>query len=404
MLSEEDYVNFENRLNSNPNLRWIERQKRLSRQKRDLVRDEREDATSTALSLTFNDPMWSETWYLNRHQKTDNPDMNVTGAWALGYTGRNVSVTFLDDGLEHDHTDIHDNYDPEASTDINGNDRDPMPRYDPTNENKHGTRCAGEVAALANNNYCSVGVAYNSRVGGIRMLDGEITDAVESASLSFNPQHVDVYSASWGPDDNGQVVDGPGPLARKAFIDGAKNGRQGKGSVFVWASGNGGRSGDSCSCDGYTNSIYTLSISSTTELSDKPWYLEECTSTLATTYSSGDERKGEREIFTTDLHNKCTQRHTGTSAAAPLAAGLVALALEANPALTWRDVMFITVLSARPKAIKSNQYIANKRGFLVSNLYGFGLMDAGRMVDLAKGWKNVPEMRTCSTKETKYDV
>lgn len=55
----------------------------------------------------------------------------------------------------------------------------------------------------------------------------------------------------------------------------------------MWASGNGGREGDHCSCDGYTNSIYTVSVSSTTDNGYKPWYLEECASTLATTYSSG---------------------------------------------------------------------------------------------------------------------
>lgn len=56
----------------------------------------------------------------------------------------------------------------------------------------------------------------------------------------------------------------------------------------MWASGNGGRSRDHCSCDGYTNSIYTISISSTAESGRKPWYLEECASTLTTTYSSGE--------------------------------------------------------------------------------------------------------------------
>lgn len=65
-------------------------------------------------------------------------------------------------------------------------------------------------------------------------------------------------------------------------------GRKGLGSIFVWASGNGGRQSDHCSCDGYTNSIYTISVSSTTENGNKPWYLEVCTSTLATTYSSGE--------------------------------------------------------------------------------------------------------------------
>jgi len=71
-------------------------------------------------------------------------------------------------------------------------------------------------------------------------------------------------------------------------------GRGGLGSIYVWASGNGGRNGDSCSCDGYTNSIYTLSISSASENGLVPWYSEPCASTLATTYSSGGT--SERQI------------------------------------------------------------------------------------------------------------
>jgi len=52
------------------------------------------------------------------------------------------------------------------------------------------------------------------------MLDGDVIDAVEAESLSLNPQHIDIYSSSWGPDDDGRTVDGPGPLARKAFLNG----------------------------------------------------------------------------------------------------------------------------------------------------------------------------------------
>ena len=52
-----------------------------------------------------------------------------------------------------------------ASYDFNDHDDDPIPRYDPTNENKHGTRCAGEVAAKKSGQ-CGVGAAYGSRVGG----------------------------------------------------------------------------------------------------------------------------------------------------------------------------------------------------------------------------------------------
>ena len=49
------------------------------------------------------------------------------------------------------------------------------------------------------------------------------------------------YPSSWGPNDDGKTVDGPGKLAFRAFKNGITRGREGKGSIFVWASGNGGR-------------------------------------------------------------------------------------------------------------------------------------------------------------------
>lgn len=53
-----------------------------------------------------------------------------------------------------------------ASYDVNSHDSDPQPRYDMIDSNRHGTRCAGEVAATANNSLCAVGVAYGASVGG----------------------------------------------------------------------------------------------------------------------------------------------------------------------------------------------------------------------------------------------
>lgn len=311
-----------------PKVEWIQQQVVKKRTKRDYD-------FSRAQATYFNDPKWPSMWYMhcsdNMHPCQS--DMNIEGAWKRGYTGKNIVVTILDDGIERTHPDLMQNYDALASCDVNGNDLDPMPRYDASNENKHGTRCAGEVAAAANNSHCTVGIAFNAKIGGVRMLDGDVTDMVEAKSVSFNPQHVHIYSASWGPDDDGKTVDGPAPLTRQAFENGVRMGRRGLGSVFVWASGNGGRSKDHCSCDGYTNSIYTISISSTAESGKKPWYLEECSSTLATTYSSGESY--DKKIITTDLRQRCTDNHTGTSASAPMAAGIIALALEANEPSVW---------------------------------------------------------------------
>lgn len=52
------------------------------------------------------------------------------------------------------------------------------------------------------------------------MLDGDVSDAMESRSLGHQLQHIDVYSASWGPEDDGKTVDGPGRLAQLAFRNG----------------------------------------------------------------------------------------------------------------------------------------------------------------------------------------
>lgn len=241
------------------------------------------------------------------------------------------------------------------------------------------------------------------------MLDGSVNDAVEAKALGLNPNHIDIYSASWGPEDDGSTVDGPGPLARRAFIYGVTSGRQGKGSIFVWASGNGGRYTDSCNCDGYTNSIFTLSISSATQGGYKPWYLEECSSTLATTYSSGTPGH-DKSVATVDMDGRlrpdriCTVEHTGTSASAPLAAGICALGLEANPSLTWRDMQFLVILTSRPEPLeKESGWIMNGVKRKVSHKFGYGLMDAGGVVSLAEQWTNVPPQHICKSREINED-
>ena len=52
------------------------------------------------------------------------------------------------------------------------------------------------------------------------MLDGDVSDAVEASSLGHNPQHIDVYSASWGPTDDGKTVDGPRNATMRAIVKG----------------------------------------------------------------------------------------------------------------------------------------------------------------------------------------
>ncbi|CAH8465038.1 unnamed protein product [Heterobilharzia americana] len=366
-----------------PGVKWSVRQDFLIRTKR-----------SSLPSVSWNDPLYPDMWYLNRASKGEGYDMNVLEAWDLGYTGKGIKITIMDDGIDYTHPDLLLTYDPKASTDINGRDNDPMPNVR-NRDNKHGTRCAGQIAAQGNNSVCVVGIAYNAQIGGIRMLDGYITDRVEAETLHFRQDYIDIYSGSWGPEDSGKLYEGPGILAQSAFQQGVVTGRRGFGNIYVWASGNGGSLDDSCACDGYSSSPFTLSVSGVSESNTRPWYLEKCSSTLVSTYSSGSPM--ERMISTIDLGHDCTRLHSGTSASAPMAAGIIALLLEANDRLSWRDVQYITLLTANPKPFKDGNFTKNAVGRQYSQLYGYGLMDAGKMVRLGELWRGVPPHHRCTS-------
>lgn len=137
--------------------------------------------------------------------------------------------------------------------------------------------------------------------------------------------------------------------------------------------------------------------------------MEECSSTLATTYSSGTPGH-DKSVATVDMDGRlrpdriCTVEHTGTSASAPLAAGICALALEANPDLTWRDLQFLVVLTSRPDPLdKEAGWILNGVKRKVSHKFGYGLMDAGAMVTLAEQWMPVPNQHICKSREINED-
>lgn len=72
-------------------------------------------------------------------------------------------------------------------------------------------------------------------------------------------------------------------------------GRGGKGSIYVWASGDGGGY-DDCNCDGYASSMWTISINSAINDGRTALYDESCSSTLASTFSNGRKRNPEAGV------------------------------------------------------------------------------------------------------------
>lgn len=349
-----------------------------------------------------NDPDFEKQWYLlNTGQSggVKGLDLNVLEAWAMGYSGAGITTAIMDDGIDYLHEDLKNNYNADASYDYSSNDPYPYPRYTDTWFNSHGTRCAGEVSAAKDNEVCGVGVAFGSKVAGLRMLDQPfMTDLIEANAMGHKPHIIDVYSASWGPTDDGKTVDGPRNLTMRAIVNGVNNGRNGKGNVYVWASGDGGPN-DDCNCDGYAASMWTISINSATNDGQTAGYDESCSSTLASTFSNGKSNSRDAGVATTDLYNNCTASHSGTSAAAPEAAGVFALALEANRNLTWRDLQHLTVLTSKRNSLYDSNGIhhwkLNGAHLLFNHLFGYGVLDAASMVDLARQWHGLPERFHC---------
>jgi kexin len=333
-----------------------------------------------AKSLSIVDPIFNDQWHVYNTVEVGH-DLNVTGVWEMGITGKNATVCIIDDGLDMDSLDLKPNYFAKGSYDFNDQVAEPKPRL---SDDQHGTRCAGEVAA-AKNDVCGVGLAYDSRISGVRILSKPITDIDEAESIIYAYNDNDIFSCSWGPPDDGRTMDAPGILIKRAMLKGVQEGRHGKGLIYVFAAGNGAGYDDNCNFDGYTNSILSITVGAIDKTDAHPYYSEACSAILTVTYSSG---AGEA-IHTTDVGvNKCSTVHGGTSAAGPLAAGVYALALSARPELTWRDMQWITVMTSVPfyNEEKESDWQTTGAGRKYSHQHGYGKLNAYAVVEAAKTW------------------
>lgn len=330
--------------------------------------------------LGIKDPSFREQWHLFNTVQPGN-DLNVTGVWLDGVSGEGVTVAVVDDGIDVDSRDLQPNYYARGSYDFNDPSPEPRPRL---LDDHHGTLCAAEIAA-AKNRICGVGVAYSSQVAGIRMLSGPVDDVDQAAAINYDYQNNHIYSCSWGPNDDGQTMKSPGVLVQRAIVNGVQNGRGGKGSVFVFSAGNGASNDDNCNFDGYTNSIYSVTVGAIDRMDTHPRYAESCSAQLVVAYSSGHGHG----LYSTDNGDQCFSLHSGTSAAAPLAAGVLALALSVRPELTWRDVQYLLVESAVPVHTSDGSWQEAAGGRLFSHDWGYGKLDAYALVSKARSWELV---------------
>ncbi|GAB4154268.1 MAG: hypothetical protein Fur0046_34170 [Cyanobacteria bacterium J069] len=357
----------------------------------------RQSGSPARLRTQPTDPLFADQWHLvNTGQTGGLPgiDINVASVWA-DYTGAGINVGLIDDGVESVHDDLFANYNSALEFDAAENDGDAAPS---SGFDYHGTSVAGLIAASANG-VGGVGVAPDASISGLRLdfFTLDESDFIAQVTAAFyRMANFDVVNNSWGYTipfyDNFSTPQYEG--FGKALQHVAETGRDGLGTVVVFAGGN-GRGFDNANYHNLENSRFTIAVAAINHFGESTFYSTPGASLLVS--APGGEFND--AIATTDLSGAAgddpsdyTQNFGGTSAAAPIVSGVVALMLQANASLGYRDVQEILAYSARQTDATDLGWSFNGAknwnggGLHVSHDYGFGLVDAHAAVRLAETW------------------
>lgn len=319
---------------------------------------------------TPNDPGFALQWHL-RNAESPGIDSGATHAWNAGFTGSGILVGVIEGQWQTDHPDIIQNHNAAASK-VSGT---------PTN---HATSVAGLIAASRNNAIGGSGIIPDARVSSL--VHGTALQNAEAFAWRNDIHHI--KNNSWGPIDNGtlgQITD----IERDALIA-TTTGRNGLGTILVWAAGNGAAASDRVEYDPYASSRYAIAVGAIDDDDDKAFYSEPGASLLVVAHSSGGPGPGDRQIYTTKAGSGYTITFGGTSAAAPIISGIVGMMLQANPNMTWRDVQQALIHAARICDPSSPTWTTNGVGRRISYAYGFGAVRAMDAVAVATSWHPLP--------------
>lgn len=331
------------------------------------------------------DPLQGDQWHLNNTGQsggTAGEDANVLAAWAQGYSGAGVVVNIVGGGVEIAHPDLAAGYLPGPSFDHVDGDTDPSPVGAGDNS---GTAVAGVLGARLNGQG-GVGVAYDAQFAVQRLVGGAMTDSQIAAALAHQGVF-DIITNSWSFTP-GWYRDMPG-LIEGTILDGIQNGRGGLGTVYVFTAGDAANFLGNANQVRWANWRYTICVGATDDNGEKTptGSIGTC---IVVNAPSGSVGAG---ITTTDRTGSAgysagdyTSTFADASAAAPIVAGVVALMLEANPNLTWRDVQHILALTADRNDPTDPSWFQNSAGNWYSDKYGFGRVNADAAVTAAETW------------------
>lgn len=428
-----------------------------------LVSNGKSTSLSTVTVTLKTDPLLQNQWHIQNLGFTAfssvlpvaGNDMNVAGAWALGYTGKGVKVAVVDTGLEIAHEDLAGNVDVANSRNFLTGTNDPSPTvtgYD------HGTQVAGIVGSVAFNGKGGRGVAHGVRLRGYNYLLSQSTvNLGNSLGLASYSADNDIFNESFG--NTPTNLDPANVSTYQAINDNLLVMRGGKGAILVQSAGNeflsfndgttacstANKYGVSCgspatdarrsgtiplvvgaiNADGvkssYSNTGSAIWVvapggeygydSRYISVSNPNFYKPAMVTTArtgcrnamkGTTLLNALNSQGQNAYSTQCQY---TAIMNGTSSAAPNLSGVVALMLEANPNLGYRDVKHILAKTAKrvdsgntgvtstnviegstTPVVLDQGWVKNAADYWFSNAYGFGAVDASAAVHMAKNY------------------
>ena len=377
----------------------------------------RNPSTNNAANQALpSDPLFRKQWHL-LNPTSGLLDLNVIDVWE-DYTGAGVNVAVIDDAVQGWHPDLADNYLASKSWDFENNDNN----ANGINGENHGTAVAGIISASANNGMGGVGVAHNASIFGFktygsntRSIDDFILRTADAIYNTYNPRssryHADIVNMSIGTSFERNYFDEQITPSRMAVLnrvidEAVAFGRNSLGTILVKSAGNSRAINQNTNAASWNANPHTISVAAVDQNGFVSNYSTAGSSVLVSAFGTPGEvvttdRVGTEGYNSFFSNNDYTSDFNGTSAAAPMVSGVVALMLEANPNLGWRDVQEILAYSARHvgspvgNGIRNSEVYAwdfngahnwNGGGLHFSNDYGFGLVDAKAAVRLAETW------------------
>jgi subtilisin family serine protease len=323
-----------------------------------------------------------------------NANAYVETAWAAS-KGNGITIAVIDDGFDLQHEEFQSGGKIVAPRDVTRGNNDPRPG----SGDMHGHSVAG--VACADGLHGASGVAPDARLMPVRLASAlGSQDEADAFAWAAN-NGADVISCSWGPED-GDWWDASDPRhkqhvllpdsTRLAIDFASTQGRGGKGCVVLWAAGNGNESVD---LDGYASYPGVIAVAACNDKGKRSAYSDKgkavwcsfpsndgypsLTPGIWTTDLSGAAGYNDGKVTKGDLAGNYTNDFGGTSSATPGAAGIAALVLAKNPALTSAQVR--DILKRCCDRIDKTHGAYDAKGH--SKKYGYGRLNAKKAVDLA---------------------